>query len=410
MARRGDRGLGREPPRRRSARRRPSRALVSEFALPLRTVNLLADLDDPRVSQTTVHHELEALDRAGIRPLREHRTPERILSWIDAEFGGTWSSEAALGGIWIAEDASGPVGFAAFDPRGLRFHWLRAWAQKPSVGIFGPLGIVPRARRAGLGTTLTRAALFSLAERGYRQALIPAVTGEELGAFYELAAGARAVENVDLSRRGRRWRATVLASGNGSNFQGVIDGVAAGTLPLELAALISNRPRAFALERAAAAGIPAQTVLWDRASESREAYDARLLGAVAATEPDLLLLLGWMHVLPVPFVARFPEMLNVHPAFLPLDPAADTVTMPDGTEIAAFRGAHAFDDALAAGSRWAGASVHRVGVAVDRGALVARAPLTLEPGLAREAQFERLHALERRVVATAIRRWSFEAR
>jgi folate-dependent phosphoribosylglycinamide formyltransferase PurN len=65
---------------------------------------------------------------------------------------------------------------------------------------------------------------------------------------------------------------------------------------------------------------------------------------------------------------------------------------------------------LTAGSRWAGASVHRVGVAIDRGALVARAPLALEPGLDREAQFERLHALERRVVATAIRRWAFEAR
>jgi phosphoribosylglycinamide formyltransferase-1 len=240
--------------------------------------------------------------------------------------------------------------------------------------------------------------------------LIPAVSGEELTAFYDRAAGARVVENVDLSRGGRRWRATVLASGNGSNFQGVIDGAAAGTLPLEIGALVSNRPGAFALERAATAGIPTVMAAWYRANETREAYDARLLTAVAATEPELLLLLGWMHVLPVPFVARFPEMLNVHPAFLPLDPAADSVTMPDGSEIPAFRGAHAFDAALAAGSAWAGASVHRVGVAVDRGALMARAPLALDPGLDRDAQFARLHALERRVVATAIRRWAFEQR
>jgi phosphoribosylglycinamide formyltransferase-1 len=373
-------------------------------------VNLLADLDDPRLSQDTIHHELEDLDRRGIRPLREHRTPERILAWIDAEFGGSWSSEAALGGIWIAEDEAGPLGFAAFDPRGLRFHWLRAWAQRSSVGIFGPLGVVPRARGTGLGTTLTRAALFSIAERGYRQALIPAVGGAGLVDFYDRAAGARVVENVDLGRRGRRWRVTVLASGNGSNFQGVIDGSAAGSLPLEIAGLIVNRPSAFALERAAAAGIPAQTVAWDRASESRDAYDERLLAAVAATEPQLVLLLGWMHVLPAAFIARFPEMLNVHPAFLPLDPTADSVTMPDGSVIPAYRGAHAFDDALAAGSRWAGASVHRVGVAVDRGALVARMPLELDPGLPRAAQFEALHALERRVVATAIRRWAFEQR
>ncbi len=292
----------------------------------------------------------------------------------------------------------------------MRFHWLRAWQRKSSVGIFGPIGVVPRARRTGLGTTLTRAALYSIAERGYRQALIPAVSGEELAAFYDRAAGARVVENVDLSRGGRRWRATVLASGNGSNFQGVVDGIAAGALPLEIGALISNRPAAFALERAASAGIPAETVVWQRERETREAYDERLLSAVAATEPNLLLLLGWMHVLSAPFVARFPETINVHPAFLPLDPAADSVTMPDGTEIPAFRGAHAFDDALAARSVWAGASVHRVSVAVDRGALLARAPLALESGLDRAAQFERLHELERRVVATAIRRWGFEQR
>ncbi len=371
---------------------------------------MLADLDDPRCSQQTVHHELEALDRRGIRPLREHRTPERILAWIDAEFGGTWSSEAAAGGIWIAEDAAGPVGFAAYDPRGLRFFWLQAWARKPSVGVFGPVGVVPRARGTGLGTTLVRAALFSLAERGYRQALIPAVDDERLAGFYERAAGARFVENVNLGRRGRRWRATVLASGSGSNFQAVVDAAAAGTLPLDVAALVVNRPRAFALERAALAGIPATALVWERGSESRDAYDDRLLRVVAETEPHLLLLLGWMHVLSVPFVARFPEALNVHPAFLPLDPAADTVTMPDGTSIAAFRGAHAFDDALAAGSPWAGASMHRVGVAVDRGDLMARLPLALEPGLGRDPQFERLQALERQVVATAIRRWAFEQR
>ncbi len=371
---------------------------------------MLADLDDPRCSQATIDHERAALERRGIRLRHERPAPERILAWIDAEFGGTWSSEAAQAGIWIAEDASGPVGFAAYDPHGLSFHWLRAWARTPSVGIFGPLGVVPRARRAGLGTSLARAALRSLAERGYRQALIPALEGDGLRDFFERAAGARLVESVDLGRGGRRWRATVLASGNGSNFQGVLDAVARGALPLEVGALVANRPKAYALERAAAAGVPSVVVGWDRAREPRDAYDERLLAAVAAAEPQLVLLLGWMHVLTPGFLARFPETLNVHPAFLPLDPAADTVTMPDGTVLPAYRGAHAFDDAVAAGSGWAGASVHRVGVAVDRGALVARAPLRLEPGLDRALLEERLHALERRVVATAVRRWVCEQR
>ncbi len=275
----------------------------------------------------------------------------------------------------------------------MRYHWLRAWAERDSVGVFGPLGVVERARGSGLGTVLARAALYSLRERGYRRALIPIVR-PDLVSFYERAADARLVETVDLDRGGRRARAVVLASGNGSNFQAVAEAAAARELPLEIVDL----------------GIPTTLVTWERASESREAYDARVLAAVAAYAPELVLLLGWMHVLPATFVARFPESLNVHPAFLPLDPAADAVTMPDFTSLPAFRGARAFDDALAAGSRWAGASVHRVGVAVDRGVVFARAPLAIAPGEPRAELDERLHALERRVVRSAIARWSWERR
>jgi phosphoribosylglycinamide formyltransferase-1 len=373
----------------------------------VRLVNLLVDLADARFDRSSVHHELEALDRRGVYPLREHRTPEGILGWIDGEFDGTWSSEAALGGMWIAQSAERPVAFVAYDVRGLRYHWLRSWARQPSVGLLGPLGVELSARRRGIGSSLTRAALFSLRERGYRQALIAAVDPASAVAFYERHAGARAVETFDPLRSPRRWRATVLASGNGSNFQAVVDAVARYELPLDVAALVTNRRDAYALERAARAGIATHVLAWRRDAESRETYDARLLDVVAATEPHVVLLLGWMHVLPATFLARFPETLNVHPAFLPLDPSADVVTMPDGTTIAAFRGARAFDDALVAGSRWSGASVHRVNVAVDRGAILARAPLALEAQTRDEAE-ARLHALEHRVLQTALTRWCWE--
>jgi phosphoribosylglycinamide formyltransferase-1 len=369
----------------------------------------LTELDDERFGQQHVHHALEALDRAGVRPLREHRAPERILSWIDAEFDGVWSSEAAASGAWWAEDKTtdAMLGFAAFDARGLAFHWLRNWRTKPHVGIFGPFGLVESARGGELGRVLLHASLFSLRERGYRQALIPVVGDERLEAYYERETGARRVETVAIDRPGRRWRTTVLASGNGSNFQAVLDAVAAG-LPLDVTTLIANRENAFARERARAAGVDEQLVAWRRADEPREAYDARLLDAVAATEPELVLLLGWMHVLSASFVARFPQMLNIHPALLPLDPAAEFVTAPDFSEIPVFRGARALDDALAAGVGWAGASVHRVGVAVDRGGLMARAPLRLTPGEPRAALDERLHALEHRVLRAALRRWTWE--
>ncbi len=357
-----------------------------------------------------MHHALEALDRRGVRPLREHRTPERILSWIDAEFDGVWSSEAAAGGAWWAEskESEAMLGFAAFDVRGLAYHWLRNWRTKPHVGVFGPFGLLEAERGGELGRTLLRASLFSLRERGYRQALIPAVGDERLMAYYEREANARVVESFALDRPARRARTTVLASGNGSNFQAVLDAVAAGTLPLEVTALVTNRSKAFARERALAAGVAERVVEWRRADESREAYDERLLHEVAATEPDLVLLLGWMHVLSASFVARFPQMLNIHPALLPLDPSAEFVTAPDRSEIPAFRGARALDEALAAGVAWSGASVHRVGVTVDRGAVMARAPLALLPGEPRAELEARLHALEHRVLLAALRRWTWE--
>jgi len=371
-------------------------------------VHLLVDLDDPLFAPVDVHHGIEALDREpGIYVGREHRTPERILTWIDAHFGGTFASDAAASGIWIAEVSGRPVGFAAFDARGLRYDDVRFWQTRDGVGLLGPLGVLPDYRRRGVGTTLARAACFALHERGYRQGVFPAVASAEHVAFLERRAHARFVQTVD-QRPARRYRTTVLASGTGSNFAAVLAAAARGDLPIDIAALVTNRAGAGALAYANAAGVAAHVVTWARASESRDDYDARVIAAVAATEPDLVLLLGWMHVLPATFLARFPETLNLHSAVLPLDPSRDTVTMPDGTEIPAFRGAHAFADALAAGLGWSGATVHAVGVAVDRGAVYARAPLALPADVPRDALAARLHALERDVVATAIRRWARE--
>jgi phosphoribosylglycinamide formyltransferase-1 len=360
------------------------------------------------LDQGEIRDALGALDKCGIRPVREHRTPEAILAWIDLAFGGTWSAHAAAGGVWTASDAEGPVAFAAFDARGLRFPWLRAWQADRGVGILGPFGVVERARGLGIGAVLLAAALFSLRERGYRRALLTVADDPALIAYLERSTNARVVERFEPLPAGRRWRTTVLASGNGSNFQAVLDGCAAGELPLDVRALVVNRPGAYALERAARSGVPAAVVAWNRREETRAAYDERVLAAVARNEPELILLLGWMHVLPASFLGRFPELLNIHPAFLPLDAALDEVTLPDGTVQPAYRGAHAVEEALDAGSGWIGASVHRVGLDVDRGEVLARAPLSVWPGESRESVFTRLHALEHRVLRSAILRWCWE--
>ncbi|MFY9631758.1 MAG: formyltransferase family protein, partial [Candidatus Cybelea sp.] len=147
---------------------------------------------------------------------------------------------------------------------------------------------------------------------------------------------------------------------------------------------------------------------WDRGREARAQYDARLLEEVQSHEPDLVLLLGWMHLLAEPFVRAFPELLNLHPAYLPLDPAEDSVVMPDGTRVAAFRGPHAVRDALARGSSWVGATVHRVTPATDRGPVLARKPLRVAPAEEEAALMERLHREEHKLVNAAVTRWLFE--
>ena len=365
-------------------------------------VNLVVDLDERFADDAAAR---ERLARAGFDLETSAGASDAVLAWIDDVFGGAWSSEVAVAQCVTAKRDGTPAGFAAFDPHGLRYAWLRDVAREPGVGIFGPFGVAPAFR--GIGPALLELALHGLRTRGYRRALI-AATSDALVPYYARHAGARVVERYDPAQfTPKRVRTVVLASGAGSNFQAVIDRVADG-LPLELAALVSNRPDAFAIERARRAGVPAVVVPWLRNEQSRQDYDARLYETVGRLQPELILLLGWMHLLDPAFVTAFPTMLNVHPSFLPLDPAQDRVGMPDGATIPAFRGPHAVRDALAAGSPWVGASVHEVTIDTDRGRVLARKPLRVTAGDDEEAVFARLHPIEHQLVMIAIKRRLFE--
>jgi phosphoribosylglycinamide formyltransferase 1 len=345
----------------------------------------------------------------GVEISAPHDCDERTLAWIDETFGGVWSSEVHAGDTIVARRDSEPVGFATIGARGLRYAWLRGLAEEPNVGLFGPFGVAPNERGAGIGRSLLRRALGALRERGYARALIAAVTDDGLERYYRDAAGAHVAERFDRDALLRPHRRTlVMASGNGGNFQAVVDAQKNGSLPLEIIGLLSNNPRAYAIERAQLAGVPARVVAWKRKEESRVEYDARLLNAAKSQKPDLVLMLGWMHLLPEWFVAAFPALLNLHPAFLPLDPRRDDVVMPDGARIRAFRGPRAVHDALALGSAWVGATLHRVTADTDRGPVMARKPLQVRAGENEGDLMERVHEIERSVVRAGITRWLFE--
>ncbi|HEY2475224.1 MAG TPA: formyltransferase family protein [Candidatus Cybelea sp.] len=363
-------------------------------------VNLVVELDTtatlPPVPQVEISEPAPADDR--------------VLAWIDDEFSPTWSSEAAAGATLVARHVTTPIGFVTIAARGLKFRWLAGLGKEQDVGLFGPFGVAVHQRKSGLGEALLRVALAALAQRGYARALIPAVSGDSLIRYYVDAVGARVAERFDRAALlAPPPRTLVMASGNGSNLQAVLDASAEGTLPIEIAALICNNPGALAIERARRADVPIVSVLsWDRGRESRAQYDGRLLEAARACEPNLVLLLGWMHLLGASFVEAFPDLLNLHPAYLPLDPDQDSVVMPDGTRITAFRGPRAVRDALASASRWMGATVHRVTRATDRGPVLARKPLRVEPGEEEATLMERVHGVEQKLVPAAVTRWLFE--
>jgi phosphoribosylglycinamide formyltransferase-1 len=109
-------------------------------------------------------------------------------------------------------------------------------------------------------------------------------------------------------------RIVVLASGNGSNLQAVIDACADQRLSATVVAVVSDVAHAKALDRADAAGIPAVHI-GRRTGEARADYDARLADVVSGFDPDFIVLAGWMRLLTMSFLGWFPSMVvNLHPA------------------------------------------------------------------------------------------------
>ncbi|WP_049721328.1 phosphoribosylglycinamide formyltransferase [Gilvimarinus polysaccharolyticus] len=142
----------------------------------------------------------------------------------------------------------------------------------------------------------------------------------------------------------------VLISGSGSNLQALIDGQQSGDLPIEIVAVISNRPEVRGLERARAAGITAIT-LDHKGFDSREAFDLALTEQLEQLQPKLVVLAGFMRILTPAFTNHFAgRMLNIHPSLLPK-----------------YQGLHTHQRALEAGDAEHGVTVHFVTAELDGG-------------------------------------------
>jgi phosphoribosylglycinamide formyltransferase-1 len=180
-------------------------------------------------------------------------------------------------------------------------------------------------------------------------------------------------------------RLVVLASGHGSNLLALADAIAAGRCAARITAVVSDRPRAPALALAAERGL-ATAVVRPRDHADRAAWDAALAGAIAAHEPDLVVLAGFMRLVGAPVLARFGgRLVNVHPSLLP-----------------AFPGLDAPAQAVRAGVRLSGCTVHLVDAGVDTGPILAQAAVPVHPDDDGDALHARIQRVEHRLLPRVI--------
>ena len=184
----------------------------------------------------------------------------------------------------------------------------------------------------------------------------------------------------------------VLISGSGSNLQAIMDYIAAEKLDANIELVLSNRPDAFGLQRAAKASIKT-AVIDHKAFNSRESFDQEMIKVIDPYEPELIILAGFMRILSSSFVEHYEgRMINIHPALLP-----------------AYKGLHTHQRALADGVSHHGASVHYVTPELDSGAIIAQGRVPVLESDTEESLQERVHRIEH-VVYPEVVRWFAEGR
>ena len=177
-------------------------------------------------------------------------------------------------------------------------------------------------------------------------------------------------------------RVVVLLSGRGSNFQAIAE---AG-LPIEIVAVISNRPQAAGLAWARERGLNA-LALDHTEYDDRAAFDARLADAIDSYRPDLVVLAGYMRILSEAFIDRFEgRLLNIHPSLLPMFPGLKT-----------------HERALAEGVKVHGCTVHFVTADLDHGPIVIQAAVPVRADDTPDSLAARVLAQEHRIYPQAIR-------
>lgn len=193
-------------------------------------------------------------------------------------------------------------------------------------------------------------------------------------------------------KRKNPLRLGVLASGVGSNFQAIIDAIAAQRLDAEVALLLTNNPTAKAIARAEEFGIPA-VVEDHRLTKDRQAYGEKLALHLQQAGVDLVVLAGFLRILPETFLRAFPtKTINIHPALLPAFPGLDVI-----------------EKAFNQGCKVTGVTVHFVDAGVDTGPIIAQRSVPILEMDTLETLKTKIHACEHEIYPEVIQ-WFAEER
>jgi phosphoribosylglycinamide formyltransferase 1 len=182
-------------------------------------------------------------------------------------------------------------------------------------------------------------------------------------------------------------KVAVFASGNGSNFQAILDAVEAGTLKAEISLLVCDRPGAFAVDRAARAEVPF-FIFNIKDFTDKAAYEMLILEQLQKLEVHFIVLAGYMRLIgPTLLKAYEGRIVNIHPSLLP-----------------AFPGKDAIGQAIAAGVAKTGVTVHYVDAGMDTGEVIAQRSVDIEPGETKESLQTKIQRVEHELYPAVVER------
>ncbi|WP_455660422.1 phosphoribosylglycinamide formyltransferase [Pradoshia sp.] len=172
----------------------------------------------------------------------------------------------------------------------------------------------------------------------------------------------------------------VFASGSGSNFQAIVEAVRAGDLHVTIEMLICDQPEAFCVTRAEELGVPALTFR-PKDYPSKTAYEADVLAALREKGVEWIVLAGYMRLIgPALLEAYANRIMNIHPSLLPAFPGKDAV-----------------GQAIAAGVKVSGVTIHYVDAGMDTGPIIAQEAITIEDGDTAARVHEKIQQVEHRL-------------